>query len=253
MTDSNRQRFAGQTVVISGASSGLGRQLALSFAREGAWVAVGFHRQGDAAAATLSEIQRAGGSGALWSCDVADYGQVDTAVAALLRERGSIDVLINNAAIVHDAPFALMEPDSFASVLSVNLTGAFHLCRAVVRPMLARKQGAIVNIGSVAGLWASPGQANYAAAKGGLVALTRTLAAELAPRGVRVNAVLPGLLDTGMAERLDHRVRDRRKSQIPLGRVGTAEEVARVVLFVASAEASYLVGQALVVDGGLSL
>lgn len=246
-------RFADRTVLVTGASSGLGRELAVAFGREGACVYLGYCSQPAEADKTRQRVQEAGGQGHPLALDVREQGAVDAAFARILAERGGLDVLVNNAAVAHDQPFALMDAASFSQVLEVNLTGAFRCCRAAVRPMLARRRGAIVNIGSLAGQHASPGQVNYAASKGGLEALTRTLAAELAPKGVRVNAVVPGLLTTGLGQRLDHRVVARYQQQIPLGRLGTAEEVARVVLFVASDEASYLVGQALVVDGGLGL
>jgi 3-oxoacyl-[acyl-carrier protein] reductase len=240
-------RFDGRTVLVTGASRGLGRTLARAFADEGALVYVGCRQREADAQETLGDRGRA------LVFDVRDRAAVDAAVKRILDERGRLDVVINNAAIARDEPFAMMQAESFDDVLAVNLGGAFHVCRAVARPMMAAKSGAIVNIASIAALHASPGQANYAASKGGLVALTRTLAAELAPRGVRVNAVVPGLLSTGMAARLDHRVLERRVAAIPVGRVGAPEEVARVVTFLASDEASYVVGQAIVVDGGLSL
>ena len=152
-----------------------------------------------------------------------------------------------------DALFALMDRADFDEVIATNLTGTWHCCRAVIRGMLARRAGAIVNVASVAGVRASPGQANYAASKAGVLALTRTLAAEVAARGVRVNAVVPGLFAGGMGERLDRRVLDARRAAIPSGRLGGPPELARAVLFLASDDASYVVGQALAVDGGLSL
>jgi 3-oxoacyl-[acyl-carrier protein] reductase len=247
------ERFTDRTVVVTGASRGLGRALAVAFGAEGAWVGVGYRVRDDEAGRTLAAVRAAGGEGALVPLDVTDRASLDAAVTALLARRPGIDAWVNDAAVVADAPFALMSDEDFERVVDVNLTGVFRCCQAASRAMLARRQGVIVNVGSVAGAHASPGQANYAAAKGGLVALTRTLAAELAPRGIRVNAVIPGLLDTGMAARLDHRVLARMRERIPLGRVGTGEEVAAAVLFLASDDARYVVGQALVVDGGLTL
>ena len=247
------RRFDGQTVLVSGASRGLGSALALAFAKEGAFVGIGYHRQEKAAREVLDNVRAAGGDGLALAFDVRDAGSVDAAVNQLIAARGSIDVLINNAAVSRDELFPLMEKDSWEEVLAVNLGGPFRLCRAMVRPMMARRRGVIVNVGSIAGLHASPGQANYSAAKGGLLALTRTLAAELAPRGVRVNAVVPGVLSTGMATRVDHRHLEKLRDMIPLKRFGAPEEVARAVLFVASDEASYLIGQSIVVDGGLTL
>jgi 3-oxoacyl-[acyl-carrier protein] reductase len=169
------------------------------------------------------------------------------------RSSGGLDVLVNNAGVARDEPFALMSQNTWDEVLKTNLDGVFHCCRAAVRPMLAKKRGAIVNMASVAGQHAAPMQANYSASKGGVLALTATLGAELAPKGIRVNAVVPGFLDAGMAQRLDHGLAEKIKARVPIGRFGRAEEVAKAVLFLASDEASYVVGQALVVDGGLAL
>ena len=185
--------------------------------------------------------------------DVREQSSVAEAFARLQRERQSLDVLVNNAGLARDAHFPLMSPDDWQEVVDTNLSGTFHCMSAAVRLMLPRKAGTIVNVASAAGIRAAPGQANYSAAKGGVLALTRSLAAELAPHGLRVNAVVPGLLGAGMALRLDHRIVAEQKARIPLGRVGSAEEVARVVLFLASDDASYVVGQCLSVDGGLTL
>ena len=246
-------RWEGSTVLVTGASRGLGKVIAKAFAAEGAFVGLGYHRFDQRAEQTLSEIQDTGGSAALVKADVSDPEAVDNAIRTFLSQHDGIDVLVNNAAIVDDKPFALMSADNWSSVLQTNLGGVFNCSRAVVRSMMAKGKGAIVNIGSVAGLIASPGQANYAASKGGIMALTRTLAAELAPKGIRVNSVVPGLLTEGIAQRMDRHLAEERREQIPLARFGTPEEVTHAVLFLASDDASYITGQQLVVDGGLSL
>lgn len=246
-------RFAGKTVVITGASRGLGRALALAFAGEGAWVLAGYQRRAEDAAATVKMLRDAGGAGEAAAFDVTRPAEVQAALQKALELRGELHVLVNNAGRVRDVPFAMMTAEEWRGVLDTNLDGAFHCTRAALPALLKAKRAAVVNVASVAGLRASPGQTSYAASKGGLLALTRTLAAELAPRGIRVNALVPGLLDTGMAQHMDRRVVERYRAAMPSGRLGTGEEVARAALFLASDDASYVYGQALVVDGGLSL
>jgi len=244
---------AARTVFITGASRGLGRAIAQAFGAQGAHVYIGYRARARDADETLRLVREAGGDGAPLAADVRDRLAVDDAVARITAERGAIDVLVNNAGVARDELFPLMAEESWEEVIAVNLGGAFHCCRAVVRAMIGRKQGVIINVASVAGVHASPGQANYAASKGGVIALTRTLAAELAPRGIRVNAVVPGFLEAGIAARLDPRIAAQKRGQIPLGRFGAPEEVAKAVVFLASEDAAYIVGQALVIDGGLSL
>jgi 3-oxoacyl-[acyl-carrier protein] reductase len=246
-------RFTEQTVLVTGASRGLGRAIAVAFGAEGAHVFAGYRARDKEAAETVRLVEEAGGSGAAVEMDVRDRKSVDAAVDQVLRDRGRIDALVSNAGVVRDELFPLMTEESWSDVVDTNLRGVFLCARAVVRPMMAKKKGVIINVASVAGIHASVGQASYAASKGGVIALTRTLAAELAPRGIRVNAVVPGLLTVGMAARLDRKEAEQKLPQIPLGRFGTGEEAAQVVLFLASDAASYVTGQALVVDGGLSL
>lgn len=245
-------RFPGAGVMVTGASRGLGRSIAVAFGREGARVALTFRTRESDAVETLRLVVAAGGSGSVHRMDVRDPVAVRAAVAAVEAE-GPLDVLVNNAGMVRDDPFLMVSPESWDDVLATNLTGCYHCSRAVLPAMLARRRGAIVNVASVAALRASPGQTPYAASKAGVLSLTKTLAREVAPRGVRVNAVVPGLLSTGMGVRLDRRAAEARTSQIALGRPGTADEVAGAVLFLASDDASYVVGEALTVDGGLSL
>lgn len=246
-------RWDGSTVLVTGASRGLGSTIAKAFGAEGAFVGIGYHRFDKGAEQTLAEIRDIGGDATLVKADVSDAEAVDRVIKAFLVQCDGIDVLVNNAAIVDDKPFALMSANSWTAVLETNLSGVFNCSRAVVRSMMAKGKGAIVNIGSVAGLIASPGQTNYAASKAGIMALTRTLAVELAPKGIRVNTVVPGFLTEGMAQRMDRQLAKDRRSLIPLARFGNPEEVTRAVLFLASDDASYITGQHLIVDGGLSL
>ncbi len=245
-------RFAGTSVLVTGSSRGLGRDIAVAFGAEGAFTAIGYHVHEEEAGETLALIRQDGGDGAVHRMDVRSRDAVQETVASI-EQRFPVSVLVNNAGIVQDRPFLMLSPKEWTDTMDTNLTGTYNCCRAVLPGMLARGRGSIVNIASVAATRASPGQASYAASKGAILSLTRTLAAELAPRGVRVNAVIPGLLDTGMGARLDRRVADGMRTRIPLKRLGRGEEVARLVLFLASDEASYVVGQAVTVDGGLSL
>lgn len=246
-------RFAGARVLVTGASRGLGRAIALAFGAEGAHVWLGHAARADLAETAAAEIRQAGGSATVLGFDVTDAAAAQAAVEAAVAERGGIDVCVHAAGVVRDSLFALSDAADWDEPVRVNLGGALRVTRAVVRPMLAAGRGAIVHVSSLAGLHASPGQVGYAASKGGLIAASRTLAAELAPRGIRVNAVVPGLCAAGMVQRLDRRIVAERVARIPAGRLGTAEEIAAVALFLASDAASYVIGQAIVVDGGLSL
>lgn len=245
-------RFQGEGVIVTGASRGLGRSIAQAFGAEGARVGVGFRTRRDEAEETLALVETAGGSGEVLAMDVRDQGAVERAFKTF-ESSAPLSVLVNCAAVVHDQMFPMMSATEWDAVIATNLTGTYRCCRAAVRPMMGRRSGAIVNVSSIGGVRASPGQTNYSASKAGVIGLTLTLAAELAPYGVRVNAVAPGLFTAGMGARLDRRIVEARGKTIPLGRFGKAEELANVVLFLASPAASYIVGQCIVVDGGMSL
>lgn len=246
-------RFINKSGIITGASRGLGKAIAKAFASEGAYVGIGYYRNQKEAEQTLSEIQKSGGEAMLVKGDIKNASEIQDVFSSFIRERGGIDFLINNAGIMNDQPFALMSEDNWSLVTQTNLGGAFHCSRAVVRSMIARKSGVIINIGSVAGIRANPGQVNYAASKGGIEAMTRTMAVELAPLGIRVNAVFPGCLKGGMSQRSDMRVIEALQNRIPVKRLGELDEVAQTVLFLTSDAAAYIIGQTIIVDGGLSL
>jgi 3-oxoacyl-[acyl-carrier protein] reductase len=223
----------------------------VAFGAEGATVGIGYRTRRTDADTVLEKVRAAGGNGEVLQVDVRDMKNVRAVVDGFAAAHG-LHVVVNSAAVVMDQFVAMMDDAAWSDTIAVNLTGTYHVCRAAL-PHLMRAHGTVVNVASIAGFRASPGQANYSAAKGGVVALTATLGAELAPRGVRVNAVVPGLLSVGMGQRLDQRVVEQRLAHIPLRRLGTGDEVARVVLFLASDESAYVVGQCVVVDGGLSL
>jgi 3-oxoacyl-[acyl-carrier protein] reductase len=246
-------RFSNKSGIITGASRGLGNAIAMAFASEGAFVGIGYYKNQKEAEQTVTEIQKSGGEAMLVKADIKNATETQSAFSSFIKERRGIDFLINNAGIIYDQPFALMSEDSWSLVTQTNLGGTFHCSRAVVRSMIARKSGVIINIGSVVGSKANPGQVNYAASKGGIEAMTRTMAAELAPMGIRVNAVVPGILKGGMTQRLDVRVTEELQNQIPLKRLGELSEVVQTVLFLTSNAASYITGQSIIVDGGLSL
>ncbi|WOB45376.1 3-oxoacyl-[acyl-carrier-protein] reductase [Thermoleptolyngbya oregonensis NK1-22] len=243
------QRLAGQVALVTGASRGIGRAIALALAAEGAKVAVNYASSSGAADAVVAEIAGTGGEAIALQADVSKADQVDALFNAVMEKWGRVDVLVNNAGITRDTLLLRMKPEDWQAVIDLNLTGVFLCTRAASKIMLKQKSGRIVNISSVVGLMGNPGQANYSAAKAGVIGFTKSVAKELAPRGITVNAIAPGFIATDMTHGLNSE--DILKF-IPLGRYGQAEEVAGATRFLAAdPAAAYITGQVLNVDGGM--
>ncbi len=245
---SEAMELAGQVALVTGGSRGIGRALAGELAAAGARVAV-VARDAGRAQAAAAELPGEGHRG--FGCDVADSGAVNELVKTVEAEMGGLEILVNNAGITEDNLLVRMSDEAWDRVLNTNLKGAFNLIRAAARGMMRRRSGRIINITSVVGITGNPGQANYAASKAGLIGLTKSVARELASRGVLCNAVAPGFIDTEMTAALPEAAREALLAQIALGRLGRPEDVACVVRFLAGPAASYVTGQTLVVDGGM--
>lgn len=238
-----------KVAVITGASRGIGRATALALAAEGAKVVVNYARSSQAADDVVAKIEEMGGEAIALQADVSQAEQVDALFKAVLEKWGRVDVLVNNAGITRDTLLMRMKQDAWQAVLDLNLTGVFLCIKAVTKTMMKQRSGRIINIASVSGLMGNPGQANYSAAKAGVIGLTKTVAKEMASRGVTVNAVAPGFIATDMTDDLQA---DDILKYIPLGRFGEVDEVAGLIRFLASdPSAAYITGQTMNVDGGM--
>jgi 3-oxoacyl-[acyl-carrier protein] reductase len=241
-----------KTAVVTGGTRGIGKAIALALAAEGADIAILYASSTKAAAQVCDEITALGRQVKAYQCDVADSAQVKSTIALVLSDfAGGVDILVNNAGITRDGLLATMSEKDFSQVLATNLTGAFNVTKALYGHFVRKRSGRIINISSVSGLMGNPGQANYAASKAGLIGFTKSIAKELAGRGITCNAVAPGFISTEMTDFMDEGKKDLVKSLIPLKRLGTAEDVAGTVVFLAGDQAGYITGEVIKIDGGL--
>ena len=243
--------LTGKTAIVTGGSRGIGRAVAIALAEAGASVAIIYAGNTKAAEETKQAIEEKGAQAMVIQCDVSDEKAVADMVKAVKKELGRVDILVNNAGITRDGLLMIMKEEDWQAVLNTNLNGAFHCTKAVSRLMMKQRSGSIINITSVVGETRNAGQANYAAAKAGLIGFTKSVAKELASRNLRCNAVAPGCIAPDMTAVLGEDAVDAKVKTIPMGRVAQPEEVAKAVLFLASDDASYITGQTLNVDGGM--
>ena len=241
----------GKTALVTGASRGIGRAIALRLAEDGANVAVIYAGSADKAEAVVNEITALGVNAKAYQCNVADSAAVNETVKAVTNDLGKIDILVNNAGITRDGLMLRMKDEDFDAVLDTNLKGAFNMIRACYSGFIRKKSGRIINISSVSGIMGNAGQANYSASKAGVIGLAKSVARELASRGITCNAVAPGFIQTGMTENLGDN--NPLLNSIPLGRMGKPEDIAAAVAFLASDSAAYITGEVLKVDGGLAI
>ena len=241
----------GQVAIVTGASQGLGKAVAVALASNGATVAC-LARNAEKLAATVSEIEAAGGKGIAVPCDVTDRQTLDGAIKQVAADQGRLDILVNNAGITRDKLARGMSDEDWDAVLATNLTSSFVACRAAAGIMRKKKSGRIINMASISGIIGNPGQANYSASRAGMMGMTRTMSKELVSRGITVNAVAPGFIASEMTEAIPVAIRDEVVKAIPAKRMGDPADVAAAVLFLASADAGYISGQTIVVDGGMT-
>ncbi|SES74249.1 3-oxoacyl-[acyl-carrier-protein] reductase [Oceanobacillus limi] len=241
----------GKSALVTGASRGIGRSIALELARQGANVAVNYAGSEAKAQAVVEEIEQLGVKAMKIQADVSNEDSVKEMIKSVVNEFGSLDILVNNAGITRDNLLMRMKEEEFDQVINTNLKGVFVCTKSVTRQMMKQKSGRIINVASIVGVSGNPGQANYVAAKAGVIGLTKTTAKELASRNILVNAVAPGFISTDMTDELTDEQREGMLGMIPLAKLGTPEDVAKVVRFLASDDANYITGQTIHIDGGM--
>lgn len=246
-------RLSGKIALVTGAGRGIGAQIAKDFAAEGATVVVNYSGNEQAAAQTVSDIEAAGGTAESYKCNVADCEESAKMINYVVEKYGKLDILVNNAGITRDGLLMRMSEEDFDSVINVNLKGTFNCIKNVSRQMLKQRSGRIINMSSVVGIAGNAGQVNYAASKAGVIGITKSAAKEMASRGITVNAIAPGYIDTDMTSVLSDAVKENIMAAIPLGRIGNVSDIAQTAVFLASDAASYITGQVISVDGGMNI